>query len=98
MERFQPPPRAPHAAAFFDLDRTLISGSSTFTFGVAAWRASLVEGRRLRGDAVRALSFRLFGASDERTASTRDRLLDAIQGASEADLAQLSFAIVPRLV
>jgi len=98
MERLQSPPRSPHAAAFFDLDRTLISGSSTFTFGVAAWRASLVEGRRLRGDAVRALSFRLFGASDERTASIRDRLLDAIRGASEADLAQLSSAIVPRLV
>lgn len=98
MERFQPPPRAPHAAAFFDLDRTLISGSSTFTFGVAAWRASLLAGRQLTGDAVRALSFRLFGASDERTASTRDRLLDAIRGAGESDLALLSHAIVPRLV
>jgi HAD superfamily hydrolase (TIGR01490 family) len=98
MERFQPPPRAPHAAAFFDLDRTLISGSSTFTFGVAAWRASLLEGRQLTGDAARALSFRLFGASDERTAATRDRLLDAIRGASETELAELSHAIVPRLV
>jgi len=98
MERFEPPPSAPNAAAFFDLDRTLISGSSTFTFGVAAWRASLLEGRQLTGDAVRALSFRLFGASDERTRQTRDRLLDAIRGTDEVDLAQLSHAIVPRLV
>ena len=29
-------------AAFFDLDRTLISGSSAFAFGVAAWRNDLV--------------------------------------------------------
>jgi len=98
MERFVPPPSAPSAAAFFDLDRTLISGSSTFTFGVAAWRASLLEGRQLTGDAVRALSFRLFGASDERTRQTRDRLLDAIRGTDEVDLAQLSHTIVPRLV
>ncbi|TVR17737.1 MAG: HAD-IB family hydrolase, partial [Nitriliruptor sp.] len=26
------------AAAFFDLDRTLISGSSAYYFGIAAWR------------------------------------------------------------
>jgi len=96
--RFTPPPVRPHAAAFFDLDRTLISGSSTFTFGVAAWRASLLDGRRLSGDAVRALSFRLFGASDERSASTRDRLLDAIRDVPEEDLAALNGVILPRLV
>jgi HAD superfamily hydrolase (TIGR01490 family) len=98
VSNLQPPPSAPDAAAFFDLDRTLISGSSTFTFGIAAWRASLLEGRQLTGDAVRALSFRLFGASDERTRQTRDRLLDAIRGTDEVDLAKLSHAIVPRLV
>jgi HAD superfamily hydrolase (TIGR01490 family) len=97
-EPFLPPPSAPRAAAFFDLDRTLISGSSTFTFGVAAWRASLLAGRQLTGDAVRALSFRLFGASDARTASTRDRLLDAIRGVAEGDLAALNSVILPRLV
>lgn len=97
-ERFSPPPARPRAAAFFDLDRTLISGSSTFTFGVAAWRASLLDGRRLSGDAVRALSFRLFGASDERSASTRDRLLDAIRDVPEEDLAALNGVILPRLV
>ena len=97
-ERFLPPPPAPRAAAFFDLDRTLISGSSTFTFGVAAWRASLLDGRRLTGDAVRALSFRLFGASDERSAATRDRMLDAIRDVPEVDLAALNGVILPRLV
>ena len=97
-ERFQPPPAAPRSAAFFDLDRTLISGSSTFTFGVAAWRASLLEGRQITTDAARALSFRLFGASDERTAQSRDRLLAAIRGASVEDLDELTDVILPRLV
>ena len=36
------------SAAFFDLDRTLISGSSAFVFGVAAWRAGLVPPRAVR--------------------------------------------------
>jgi len=47
---------------------------------------------------VRALSFRLFGASDERSASTRDRLLGAIRGVAEEDLAALGSVILPRLV
>jgi HAD superfamily hydrolase (TIGR01490 family) len=97
-EDLLPCPSAPRSAAFFDLDRTLISGSSTFTFGVAAWRASLLASRQITGDAVRALSFRLFGASDERSASTRDRLLDAIRGVAEDDLAALNSVILPRLV
>jgi HAD superfamily hydrolase (TIGR01490 family) len=97
-ERFHPPPSAPRSAAFFDLDRTLISGSSTFTFGVAAWRASLLEGRQITTDAARALSFRLFGASDARTAQSRDRLLAAIRGASVEDLDELTDVILPRLV
>ena len=97
-EPFHPPPPAPHSAAFFDLDRTLISGSSTFAFGIAAWRAELLDGRRLSIDAVRALSFRLFGASDERALDTRQRMLDAIRDAPVADLAALEHVIVPRLI
>lgn len=98
MNDHSPPPSVPHAAAFFDLDRTLISGSSTFTFGIAAWRASVLGSRQLAGDTVRALSFRLFGASDERSASTRDRLLDAIRDTAESDLSALNEVILPRLV
>ena len=36
------------SAAFFDLDRTLISGSSAFVLGVAAWRAGLVPPASVR--------------------------------------------------
>ena len=35
--------RSSRSAAFFDLDRTLISGSSAFAFAVAAWRNDLVH-------------------------------------------------------
>lgn len=91
------PPDA-RAAAFFDLDRTLIAGASTFAFAMAAWRSDLVEGRDLARDAGRALSFRLFGASDERTAEVRDRMLGAVVGASRDELVALNDELVPRLL
>ncbi|HRE02177.1 MAG TPA: hypothetical protein PLV68_12815, partial [Ilumatobacteraceae bacterium] len=45
------------AAAFFDLDRTLISGSSAFVFGIAAWRADMLPSRQFVKDAAGALAF-----------------------------------------
>ena len=54
-----------HSAAFFDLDRTLISGSSVFVLGVAAWRQKLVPSHQFVRDAASAIAFRLKGASDD---------------------------------
>ena len=34
---------APEPAAFFDLDRTIIPGSSMSDFGFAAWRAGIID-------------------------------------------------------
>ena len=86
------------AAAFFDLDRTLISGSSTFHFGVAAWRNKLIPTADLLNDAARAVSFKLFGATDESSASVRDRILHAVEGQQQADLIALNEEIVPRIL
>ena len=47
--------RAGTAAVFFDLDRTLIAGSSAFEFGRAAYKAGMLSRRQLARDAVRAL-------------------------------------------
>jgi len=38
---------APRAAAFFDLDRTLIAGSSAYAFARAAGGAGLISHRQL---------------------------------------------------
>ena len=86
------------SAAFFDLDRTLISGSSVFVFGVAAWRAGLVKRRELIGDAVGAALFRLRGADDDTTAGVRDRILGAVKGIHYDDLVALNADIVPKLI
>lgn len=86
------------AAAFFDLDRTLVSGSSAFHFGVAAWRNDLLPARALARDAVNALSFRLFGATDESSEAVRDRILQAVKGIEQSDLIALNEEIVPRML
>jgi HAD superfamily hydrolase (TIGR01490 family) len=86
------------AAAFFDLDRTLISGSSAFYFGVAAWRHKMIPTADLLNDGAKAISFKLFGATDESSESVRDRILQAVQGQAQADLIALNEEITPRIL
>ena len=86
------------AAAFFDLDRTLISGSSAFSFAVAAWRNKVIPTSDLLRDGVKAASFKLFGATDEASASVRDRILQAVEGLSQDDLIGLNEQILPRII
>lgn len=87
-----------NAAAFFDLDRTLISGSSAFYFGVAAWRSKMIPTGDLFVDGAKALSFKLFGATDERSEAVRDRILRAVEGQDQADLIALNEDTVPRIL
>jgi HAD superfamily hydrolase (TIGR01490 family) len=88
----------PTAAAFFDLDRTLISGSSAFTFGIAAWRNDLVPTGQFARDALGALAFRFSGASDGTTDQTRARILSAVKGAQQSELIALNAVIIPKLL
>ncbi len=86
------------AAAFFDLDRTLISGASPATFAVAAWRAGLLDGGVLARDAVGAVMFQLFGASDETSAASRDRILEIVTGTRRDELIALNDDVIPALL
>ena len=86
------------AAAFFDLDRTLIAGSSAFVFGHAAWRNGMMPTSELLNDAWKAITFRFSGASDEKANAVRDRILQAIEGRGVDELMALADYIVPRLV
>jgi HAD superfamily hydrolase (TIGR01490 family) len=76
-------------AAFFDLDKTLIEGSSALHFGRAAYRHGMVSRRRLARDAWANLRFRLRGSTDEGTEELRRRILDAIAGQRVTDLQRL---------
>lgn len=76
-------------AAFFDLDKTLIEGSSVLHFGRAAHRAGLMSRRQLASDAWANVKYRLQGSTDESTDELRQRVLDAIAGRRVTDLARL---------
>jgi HAD superfamily hydrolase (TIGR01490 family) len=86
------------AAAFFDLDRTIISGSSMFTFGLVAYKGGLVTKAELIRDAQNAIAFKMSGASDEKTEAVKDRILQAIEGVPVTTLTAMADEIIPRLM
>ncbi len=89
------------AAAFFDLDRTLMEGSSAFQFGRAAFRHGLISRRQLLTDAWANIRFRLRGSTDEDTVALRDRISASLAGVRVRELERLGAdvlaGILPRL-
>src|SRR5918992_1179983 len=79
----------PRGAAFFDLDKTLIEGSSALHFGRAAYKNGMVSRRQLVRDAWANLKFRVQGSTDESTDVLRQRILDGIAGQRVVDLQRL---------
>jgi HAD superfamily hydrolase (TIGR01490 family) len=76
-------------AAFFDLDKTLIEGSSALHFARAAYRTGMLSRRQLARDAWANVRFRLRGSTDAATEELKQRILDAIAGQRTVDLARL---------
>lgn len=67
-------------AAFFDLDKTLMSGSSSMEFARVARTRGIISRRQVAGWAVDHLKFRLRGASDEETAQVLAVAQESIGG------------------
>ncbi len=86
------------SAAFFDLDRTLISGSSAFTLAIAGRSAGLIPNQEFVRDTFGALSFKLRGASDGTTDEIRDRVLGFVKGKRQDDLVKLNERVLPTLL
>ena len=88
-------------AAFFDLDRTLMAGSSAFQFGRAAYKAGLVSRRRLAADALENLRFSLRGSTDKATDALRERIAQLLEGVRVRDMQRLApdvlAGVLPRL-
>ena len=88
-------------AAFFDLDKTLMEGSSAFHFGRAAYRAGMMTRGQILRDAWENVKFRLNGSTDEGIDALRIRVLDAIAGRRRVELARLGpdvlSGILPRV-
>jgi HAD superfamily hydrolase (TIGR01490 family) len=89
------------AAAFFDLDKTLMEGSSAFQFGRAAYKRGMMSRRQLARDVWANIKFRLEGSSDEAIDELRDRIFESIAGQRVLDLARLTpevlAGVLPRL-
>ncbi|HEV2815005.1 MAG TPA: HAD family hydrolase, partial [Solirubrobacteraceae bacterium] len=89
------------AAAFFDLDRTLMAGSSAFQFGRASYEAGLVSRRQLARDAWENIRFRLRGSTDEATDALRARIFDSIRDTRVVDMQRLAprvlAGVLPRI-
>jgi HAD superfamily hydrolase (TIGR01490 family) len=77
-------------AAFFDLDRTLMAGSSAFQFGRAAYKAGIVSRRRVVADAWENVKFRLHGSTDAMTEALRQRIGEMLEGVRVRDLQRLA--------
>jgi HAD superfamily hydrolase (TIGR01490 family) len=81
---------APRAAAFFDLDRTLMAGSSGMHFGRAAYRTGMVRRRQLLRWGIDHLRFRLRGSTDEQTEALLAEVKTLLQGVPARDIARMA--------
>ncbi len=88
-------------AAFFDLDKTLMAGSSGIFFARAAYESGMISRRRLVRDVWENLRFRLLGSTDDRADDVRKRVGEMIAGVRVRDLERLSprvlAGVLPRL-
>ena len=89
---------AGRAAAFFDLDKTLMQGSSGFQFARAVHEAGMLTRRQLAADALANLRFRLHGSSDEQSEALRIRIATSLQGVRVRDLDRLGVRAMQRIL
>lgn len=89
------------AAAFFDLDKTLMAGSSGMQFARVATRHGIVGRRQLASWAVEHLRYRLRGTTDARTREVLRVARELIAGVPVRSLERMNpevmAAILPRI-
>src|SRR4051795_5706453 len=89
------------AAAFFDLDKTLMAGSSGMQFARVAMRHGLVGRRQLASWGLEHLRYRLRGTTDERTTEVLRVARELIAGVPARSFERMTpevrGAILPRV-
>ena len=99
--RTKPDDGLQRAAAFFDLDKTLMAGSSGMQFARVAARQGIVGRRQLASWAFEHLRYRLRGTTDERTAEVLRAARELIAGVPERTIERMGpevlAAILPRV-
>lgn len=92
------PGQEPQPAVFFDLDRTIIEGSSISQFGIAAWRAGLIDPKKMGTQLVRGLLFGWIGESEGVADEALPRILETIKGRKRSELMELRGPIVEKMI
>jgi HAD superfamily hydrolase (TIGR01490 family) len=77
------------SAAFFDLDRTLMAGSSGMAWVKASYDAGLISRSQMLRWIRDGLVFRLRGSTDETTRDAMERVKEVLNGASARQLERL---------
>jgi HAD superfamily hydrolase (TIGR01490 family) len=86
-------------AAFFDVDKTLLPGSSLYLFARGLYRRGFYDLRDVAGFAFGQLTFRLTGAEGRRgMEAAREQSLAFIEGKRQSDLTQLGHDIVVEVI
>lgn len=76
-------------AAFFDLDKTLMAGSSGMEFARVARRRGIITRRQILDWGVDHLLYRLRGASDEQTLEVLRVATETVAGVPEREIARM---------
>ena len=88
-------------AAFFDLDRTLISGSSGLPWARAATKAGIISRRQMARWGVDALRFRMRGSTDEATEKLLKEIKEVFHGTPARQIARMApevlVGVLPRI-
>ncbi|MBK9738207.1 MAG: HAD-IB family hydrolase [Actinobacteria bacterium] len=93
------PKTDPTAAAFFDVDNTVMRGASMFHFAVGLARHNFFSGREIVGFGVKQLKFVLSGSEDlEDMASATEAALSFVQGRRVDELIRLSEEIFDEIM
>src|SRR5256885_16447927 len=85
---------AARAAAFFDLDRTLMAGSSGLPYARAAHKAGWLSTRMMLRWGLDHLRFRLRGADEEATARGLGEARDVLTGVELKQVTRMTPAVL----
>ncbi len=86
------------AAAFFDLDKTLMAGSSGMQFARVAAQQGIVSRRQLASWGVEHLRYRLRGTTDERTSDVLRVARELITGVSAVTVERMGPAVMTAIL
>ena len=84
-----PPPTGHRAAAYFDLDKTILATSSTWALGTPMRRSGLISSRALAYGLIAQIPYLLVGTGTQRSSSLMEHLALMSAGISRRDLMEV---------